>query len=624
MLRQHFVTTVKNIVLYPFTDPVCRKKCVIVLLLTCFFLLIPATIHYVPYPIHPILQPTAPKPSVFDPFPFPDALKPQVEFWKKIFSEYTSKQVVIHDDWYVNVVYEVVDIESSGDATENEGWEAVKAVQEKYAKLLENLSEQWENPQKMTAEEQRVYDLFQNIPESPRFRKKDAKDRVHAQVGQADRFKDGIIRAGSYLEAMKQIVAEYHLPEKLVHLPLIESVFNPMAESYLGAVGMWQFLHGTGKQYNLTINALVDERKDPLKSTRAAAQVLAHNYDVVQSWPLAITAYNHGLQGVKNAVKQVGSADIADIIEQYDSPRFGFASRNFYVEFLAAIDVALRYTEYFGEIDIEEPVEIAQVTLSDYVTGKTLERYSPLTKSDIKRLNPALALSVFEPGNFLPKGYQLNIPLDQKDAFESGYASIPTSLKYRYLPVKAKHRVKKGQTLLALAKRYNTTVKAIAKLNNVKDPRKIRVGQILKIPGGYVSGTKGDDSEPRKSVSSVQSDTGHRVEKGQTLIAIARKYNTSVEAIARINNIRDPRQVRAGQLLKIPGEDVSGAQKEGSASQEQSSSTSIKMEHRVEKGQTLSTIAKKYNTSVEAIAQVNDIKNPRKIKVGQLLKIPEG
>jgi len=588
---------------------------VILLLLLGGGLMVSTPIHHVPPPIYQIPPTVPPELLTFDPFPRPDEIKPQVEFWEKIFSEYTTKQVVIHDAWYVNVVYEVVDIGSPEFATEKDGWKAVKAAQEKYKKLLENLSKQWRKPQKMTEEERQVYKLFRGIPESPRFKKKDAKDRIRAQVGQADRVKEGIIWAGSYLETMKQIVAEYDLPETLVYLPLIESAFNPFAESHAGASGIWQFMRGTGKQYDLTINHLVDERKDPLRATRAAAQLLAHNYKVTQSWPLSITAYNHGLQGVKNAVKKVGSENIADIIEQYNGPRFGFASRNFYVEFLAIIDVSLRYTEHFGELEINEPLSLAQVKLPDYVSVKTLSKYSQLPASEIKKLNPALHSSVFRPGSFIPKGYQFNVLLEQKEAFESAYASIPKSLKYKYLAVKAKHRVKKGQTLSTIAKRYKTTVKAISRLNNIKNPRKLRAGQLLKIPGGYVASAQKNTPKSGKQSSS----STHQVKKGQTLSTIAKQYNTSVKTIARLNNIKNPRRLKTGQILKIPGGYVALAQKKETSSREQTSSV-----HRVRKGQTLTTIAKRYNTSVKAITRLNKIKNPRRLKTGQVLKIPEG
>lgn len=604
-----------------------RKKLVVAILIACVLIVLPTALHRPPSTIHHELSQQIPSsdvlPSsddvVFEPFPFPEELKPQVKFWKDIFTQYTTQQAVIHDDRYLNVIYEVIDISSSEFANEKEGWQAVKAAKEEYEKLLQQLSEHWGISKKMTPEERRIYALFEDIAESSYFKKKDAKDRVHVQIGQADRFKAGIIMAGQYLTAMKAIFAEHELPEKLVYLPLIESAFNPFAESPVGATGMWQFMHATGKQYDLTITHVVDDRKDPLRATRAAAQLLAHNYEVIQSWPLAITAYNFGLQGIKNAAETMESENIVEIIEKYDGSRFGFASRNFYVEFLAAVDVCLRYTEYFGEIELQEPLKLAQISLSDYVSAKTLEKYSPLTVSEIKRLNPALHTSVFEQEGFIPKNYRLNILEKDKELFESQYASIPSALKYAYLPVKAKHRVKKGQTLSEIAEQYKTSVSAIAKINGISDPRKIRAGQILKIPGGYVSvAQKKSQASPTPEVSDATKE--HLIKKDQTLSTIAKIYDTSVEAITKLNKISNPRKIRTGQILKIPEKTLEPDQRTTLASKE---TLSVQTEHRVKKGQTLSMIAKLHNTSVKAITEVNDIKNPRKIKPGQLLKIPE-
>jgi membrane-bound lytic murein transglycosylase D len=616
MSSRRIVINIKNTLLRPFTNPDCLKKCAVILLvLLVGFLIIPTPTHHVPPPVHQIPPPVPRELLTFNPFPFPDGLKPQVEFWKKIFTEYTTKQVVIHDAWYVNVVYEVINIDSPEFATEKDGWKAVKAAQKKYEILLENVSKQWGKPHKMKKAERQVYVLFQDIPESSRFKKKDAKNRVRSQVGQADRFKEGLIRAGGYLDAMRDIMAEYGVPEGLVYLPLIESAFNPFAESHAGASGIWQFMRGTGKQYELKINYVLDERKDPLKSTRAAAQLLAHNYKVTQSWPLAITAYNHGLQGIKNAVKKTGSTDIVDIIEQYDGPLFGFASRNFYPEFVAALDVCFRHTEHFGELEFQKPLKLAQVELPDYVTVKTLEKYSHLTTSDIKTLNPALHPSVFRPGNFIPKGYQLNVLLEQEETFKSEYVSIPKSLKYKYLAVKTKHKVKKGETLSTIAKQYKTSIKAIAQLNNIKNPRKIKAGQHLKIPGGYVASAQNKTTNTQEQAT----PSVHRVKKGETLSTIAKRYKTSIKAIAQLNNIENPRKIKAGQHLEIPGGYVASAQNKTQSTQKSSSSV-----HRVKKGQTLTVIAKQYKTSVKAIARLNNIKNPRKIKAGQVLKIPKG
>ncbi len=257
---------------------------------------------------------------------------------------------VIHDDWYVNVIYEVVDIDGKTFKTEKDGWEYVRQRKTEYERQLAKLSQHWGELKRMSEPERRLYNLFKDLPESKNFQHKDANARVRIQAGQADRFKEGIIQAGHYLSAMKQIFAEYELPEKLVYLPLIESAFNPAATSFVGAAGMWQFMEGTARQYKLKIAPLFDERRDPL---RASVRRLKCLRIIIKprNHPLAITAYNFGLQGIKMRQKLLNQTILSRLYRPTPYS-FRICLRNFYVEFLAAVDVCLRYTEYFGELEI--------------------------------------------------------------------------------------------------------------------------------------------------------------------------------------------------------------------------------------------------------------------------------
>ncbi|MEJ2221529.1 MAG: lytic transglycosylase domain-containing protein [Desulfobacterales bacterium] len=154
---------------------------------------------------------------------------------------------------------------------------------------------------------------------------------LRCQIGQKDPFRQGIIRSGAYLTEMKQIFHDAGLPEDLVYLPHVESSFNPEAYSKFGAAGMWQFTRSTGKSF-MTVSYAVDERRDPIISTRAAARLLKRNYKKLRNWPMAITAYNHGVTGMLRAKRRKG--DYETIFKEYRSRIFKFASRNFYSEFL--------------------------------------------------------------------------------------------------------------------------------------------------------------------------------------------------------------------------------------------------------------------------------------------------
>src|SRR3990167_2055147 len=285
-------------------------------------------------------------------FKVPAGLRGKVDFWKQIYRHYSINEYVLHDMEY-NLTYRSVNIED----IENKripyrskrrliGHRLGQEKREIRA-LLSSVHEKQNNPDFMTKEERKIYDLFKNVNDPHKF--SNARYRIRAQLGQKERFQQGILWAGRYLPMMEKIFQEEGLPMELTRLPFVESSFNLKAMSRVGASGIWQFMRSTGQRF-LRINTAVDERNDPIEATRAAAKLLKVNYNALQSWPLAVTGYNHGGAGMMRAVKSVGSKDIIEIIQKYRSPTFGFASKNFYAEFLAALDVEVEYEKYFGAL----------------------------------------------------------------------------------------------------------------------------------------------------------------------------------------------------------------------------------------------------------------------------------
>jgi len=523
------------------------RKLICLMLLAGFLLIIPSVV-YLPLPPQPTSIGPFPVPPVEEStpetlFPRAEGLQPQVEFWEKIFTGFTRSQVVIHDSWYVDVIYEVVDLKTAG----AKPWETVKKTRKKYEGLLEDMGEHWDSPEGLKGESRRIYSLFKDISEIPRFSFKDAHRRVRLQLGQADSFRQGIIWSGRYLDTMRTILAEHKVPKELAYLPLIESAYNPFARSYVGATGMWQLMRQTGKQYRLRMDKEIDERRDPVISTRAAARHLARNYEVLGSWPLAVTAYNYGLQGMVNAVRDVGSDQIDRIIQEFDGSRFEFASRNFYPEFLAALEACRNYAAYYEDTEPEPALVITQFEIPHHVAVSTLEDHFGLTRAEIRELNPALLPSVYLEGSFIPKGYLLNLPGDDPEPFETAYAAIPRELKYKAVQRAKTYRVRRGQTLSEIAHLHRVSLRSLARYNGIRNTRHIRAGQRLKIPGQYVSMVKKD----RKSGDAAE-EGQHRVMRGETLSGIARKYGISARSIAKLNAIKNFRKIRAGQVLRIP------------------------------------------------------------------------
>jgi membrane-bound lytic murein transglycosylase D len=342
-----------------------------------------------------------PKP---DPFPVYPCLQTNVDFWKKVYTEYTLEQAIIHDSGNVSIIYEVIDLEDAdrpGVLMINK--KRIKRAQGKYKDILTKLARG--NPPS-SPEEQRVVDLFG--PTATRKDFEQARRQIRCQLGQMDRFQEGIIRSGAMLGQIKEVFQSYGLPADLAYLPHVESSFNHKARSKSRAAGIWQFTPPTAKRF-LKIGHELDERRDPIFSSHAAARLLRENYEVLGDWPMAITAYNHGLGGMLKARRAKKSYEA--IFSEYKSRSFRFASRNFYSEFLAAREVAKNYRQYFGDLELDQPPSTHEVVVGNRVPVKDLARYFNVNVADIKDLNPSLKESVYRGKKSLPRGYPLRLPL---------------------------------------------------------------------------------------------------------------------------------------------------------------------------------------------------------------------
>jgi membrane-bound lytic murein transglycosylase D len=300
----------------------CRAVLVTLLLLTAFFSL-------------PLAAPAheAPRPDL----PVPPTLHASVEFWTRIYSLFGMGDFVLHDRNNLSMVYDVVHIEGATDEVRaaSAARPEVERRRELYAQLLTSLAD-GVSPDELGSEGRWVSEAW-GCPCPPELLRH-AAGNIRVQQGLREKVEEGIRRARKWLPRILSILRRHQVPEELVALPIVESSFNPKARSKAGAVGLWQFIKSTGKRY-LTITRRRDDRRDPIRATEAAAKLLRHNYEVLGSWPLAITAYNHGREGMLAARTAVGSDSIEEIVEHYTGPHFGFASRNFYAEFLAAVEV---------------------------------------------------------------------------------------------------------------------------------------------------------------------------------------------------------------------------------------------------------------------------------------------
>lgn len=422
-----------------------------------------------------------------EPFPRPSALEPAVRFWRAIFSEYSELQEVVHDDRYLDHVYSVLDFSDRAgpdgklsSAEERRRDRVVRREKERIRKVLLHIQRVGPASPALDADERRIARLLADLPGRDRYRR--ASDRLRSQSGLRERFAAGIARQSGYLDAMERIFRARGLPVGLVRLPLFESCFDLDAYSKAGAAGVWQFMPSTGRRY-LRIDGSIDERRDPLRATEAAAELLRQNYEALGSWPLAITAYNHGRAGVRRAVAAVGSRDLGRIVQEYRGRSFGFASRNFYAEFLAAVDVADHAEQLFGPIPHVPAPRSREIQLRRSMRLREASRVTGVERAHLIAMNPAFLSRVIRERSPIPRGYRLRLPLSERDVrvalarpSAASRAAIPPDPPYVI------HTVRRGQTLSGIARRYGTSVRIIQGLNGVRRPRALRVGQKLRIP----------------------------------------------------------------------------------------------------------------------------------------------
>jgi membrane-bound lytic murein transglycosylase D len=407
-----------------------------------------------------------------------------VEFWKKIYAEYPTTMVLIHSTDDLSIIYEVVEIKELADAASpssasyRQQWRNIEQIKNEYRSILTRFANRELDFSNLSQREKRVVEIFGMNANSARLEQ--AASSIRAQQGLKDRFHLGLQRSGLYRDFIADIFSQYGLPEELIMLPHVESSFNYAAYSKVGAAGIWQFTRHTGRLF-MTINYDVDERLDPIRATEAAAKLLKLNYDTLGTWPLAITAYNHGLNGMRKAKTQFGN-DFGKIYREYVSRSFGFASRNFYAEFLAALHVARNYENYFGDVQFHRPVQFVETQTEHYLTvNSVLEAYN-LELEEFRKLNPALRPPVLRSQRRIPKGYILRLPNRPGAETSTLAARIDPKLKYEEQVKTEWYRVRRGDNLNAIAQKLGVSINSLVEYNNLTNGNRIYSGQILKIP----------------------------------------------------------------------------------------------------------------------------------------------
>jgi len=452
---------------------------------------------------------------------------------------------------------------------------------------------------------------------------------------------------------------ENSLPEDLVYIALIESGFSPIAHSRANAVGYWQFIRATGRRYGLKVDPFIDERRDPVLSTRAAAEYFKALYGMFGDWHLSMSAYNVGENRVKRAVRNHATKDLWVLIKKRRA--LPPETRNYVPKFIAAALISKDPAKYgFTNVEYSDPLSYDTVVLKDTISLAKLANNLSVDVAEMKLLNPKFR-SDFVP---LASGAEtvVRIPVgrgtDALAALSTSVVSAPKILNAEY----HFYKVRRGDNLSTIARKNRTTVSTIRRLNALSNRTVLRRGMTLKVPdqGGasvrYVTEEDASSSSPSakrapKAVRAVATVglNYHVVRRGENLTLIARRYRLSLQKIRRMNNLSNRSVIRSGQRIRIRDES-SGRSADSKAKQvtalaqfkSRSSKASVNplgrsnrtsvagrsssgqrpTRHLVRRGETLTELSQKYGVGLSQLAKFNKVRVNYRVMAGEKLLIP--
>lgn len=354
----------------------------------------------------------------------------------------------------------------------------------------------------------------------------------------------GLRRGGRYYEMITQILAEEGVPRDLIFVAQAESGFQPRARSRRRAVGLWQFIASRARQYGLRVDWWVDERRDPEKATRAAAQHLRELHARFGDWYLALAAYNAGPQRVERAIRRTGQADFWELRRRRGAlPR---ETRNF-VPIILAMAVMAKNPERYGlQVKPEPPRAVDRVGVEQPTDLRLIAKEIGVSVGRLRRLNPQLR------HNVTPRqpDFRLYVPAGTGEALRAALPRLPEDQRVLW----PRYRVRRGDTLSGIAARYASSATAIAAVNGISLRKFIHPGQVLLVPPTrsvrVARRLMGKPSE--RAARAANGRTLHRVRRGETLWGLARRYQTTVAALRRANGFLAHRTLHADDLLVIP------------------------------------------------------------------------
>ncbi|OPY71864.1 MAG: Membrane-bound lytic murein transglycosylase D precursor [Syntrophorhabdus sp. PtaU1.Bin058] len=431
-------------------------------------------------------------------------------------------------------------------------------------------------------------------------------------------FGNWLRRSKQYVPVIKEILRKNGMPEDLVYLAMIESGFNPKAYSTAKASGPWQFIYATGERYGLKVNYWIDERRDPEKSTVAAAKYLRDLFNQFGCWYLAAAGYNAGERRIEKAIEKHNTNDFWELVKYNTLPR---ETREYIPRLIAAAIIA-KDPEKFGfeSITYDQPVQFGEIKVPGGTPLSAVAKAASLDVASVKSYNPEIVRGITPPHLQL---YTIKLPasLDEEEFAENLKTAMEGQRKIKSLIT---YRVKRKDTIAKIAKRYGVRSEDICLVNSYDDEMTVKPGMKIQIPRytgpvrvkaevakgtarTRVASKSGAAKETAQSRHEKQK-TYHVVKKGETLGSISDKYGIDVASLRSMNNLKNDR-VYPNMKLKLAG-------------YSQKKQTPKVKYHVVKKGETLGSISSKYGTDVASLKSLNRLKSNR-ISANMKLRIPQ-